>query len=69
MESRSKDAQMMFGNRYGNFAKRPVELKTDGKLRAGSAKYPPIEGPIIVPILHTNGMTAYAFALLWSAQG
>jgi hypothetical protein len=34
---------MTFGSRYGNFAKRPVGLKTDGKLRAGSAKYPPIE--------------------------
>jgi hypothetical protein len=60
----------------------PVEENNAGKLSAGSAKYPPIEAttsakyysrgeyylrPIIVPMDQTNGITAYALAVLMSA--
>lgn len=37
---------MTFGNRYGNLAKRPVELNNEGKLRAGCEKMPPIEAAL-----------------------
>lgn len=36
----------------------PCSGKTDGKVADGLAKYPPIDGPRIVPIDQTNGMTA-----------
>ena len=41
----------------------PVGEKTDGMETEGLAKVPPIAGPIIVPMDHTNGITAYARAM------
>jgi hypothetical protein len=55
---RSNEEQIRFGKRYGNLPKTPVALNTEGKVWAGSAKYPPIVGPMIVPIDHTKGSTA-----------
>ena len=43
-------------------ANRPVGENADGKFLAGSAKLPPIAGPMIVPIDQTKGITAYALA-------
>ena len=33
----------------------------------GRASVPPMAGPMIVPIDHTNGITAYAFAVIMLA--
>lgn len=42
----------------------PVGEKTEGMETEGRAKVPPIAGPMIVPIDHTNGIIAYARAVL-----
>lgn len=55
-------AQTRFGRRKGKVAKIPLGENMLGIDSAGFAKVPPIAGPMIVPILHTNGMTAYARA-------
>lgn len=44
-------------------AKTPVGEKAEGIETAGRAKVPPMVGPMIVPIDHTNGITAYARAV------
>lgn len=54
--------QIRFGKRYGKRPKMPSAEKRPGKLFTGSENKPPIDGPMIVPTDHTNGMTAYAFA-------
>jgi hypothetical protein len=51
-------AQTKFGSKNGNLPKMPSFEKDPGKFSAGSARSPPITGPRIVPIDHTNGMTA-----------
>lgn len=43
-------------------AKMLVAGKKAGIETEGRAKKPPIAGPMIVPIDHTNGITAYALA-------
>lgn len=58
---------MRLGRRYGYRAKRPCREKLSGKFSAGWQKYPPIAGPMIVPMLHTKGMIAYARAISLSA--
>ena len=62
MLPRSRDAQIRFGRRYGKVVKRPLGGKIDGRDTDGFANVPPIIGPMIVPIDHTNGSTAYARA-------
>lgn len=62
MESSISAEQIRFGRRYGKRAKMPFAEKWLGKLFAGSENRPPIDGPTMVPIDQTNGMTAYAFA-------
>ena len=58
----SSAAQMRLGRRYGKWAKTPWGENREGRDLAGCAKVPPIAGPMIVPIDHTNGITAYARA-------
>lgn len=58
----SRPAHIKFGSRYGKVLKIPSGEKMFGKVTVGSANVPPIAGPIIVPILQTNGMTEYARA-------
>jgi hypothetical protein len=48
MDNKSKEEQMRLGRRYGNFAKRSVVLKSDGKFSAGSENRPPIEAALSV---------------------
>ena len=59
---RSKAEQTRFGRRYGKRAKMPVGEKIEGMDIAGRANRPPKAGPMIVPMLQTNGITAYARA-------
>jgi hypothetical protein len=47
METTSREAQMILGRRYGNLAKRPVELNREGKFSAGCEKIPPIEAELL----------------------
>lgn len=56
------NAHRRLGRRYGKDAKMPFGEKRDGKFSAGLAKHPPIDGPIMVPIDHTKGITAKALA-------
>lgn len=63
MLTMSKAAQIKLGRRKGKVAKMPSGEKRDGRDLAGSANVPPIAGPMMVPIDHTNGMTAYARAI------
>jgi hypothetical protein len=48
IERTSKEEQMRFGRRYGNFAKRPVELNRKGKFSTGCENRPPMEAAISV---------------------
>lgn len=58
----SKPAHIKFGSKYGNVLKIPLDEKMLGNVIVGSAKVPPMAGPIMVPMLQTNGMTEYARA-------
>jgi len=62
MLTTKKDAQTRFGRRYGNRPNKPSREKVPGNDWDGSAKVPPIAGPMIVPILQTKGITEYARA-------
>ena len=62
MLTASRLAQTRFGRRYGNRPKSPSLEKTLGYEALGSAKVPPIAGPIIVPMLQTKGIIEYARA-------
>ena len=43
------------------------EEKSEGRDTTGLASVPPMAGPMIVPIDHTNGITAYARAKLFAS--
>ena len=47
-------------------ANRPEAENSDGKDTDGFASKPPIVGPMMVPIDHTKGITAYARAVDFS---
>jgi len=53
---RRSPEQRRFGRRYGNCAKRPSLENVFGKEVAGSAKAPPIAGPMIVPTDQIKGI-------------
>lgn len=59
----SRMAQIRFGRRYGYLKKTLESGKRSGQVVCGSANVPPIQGPIIVPMLQTNGMIEYARAV------
>lgn len=50
-------------------AKRPEGGNSQGRDTDGFANMPPMAGPIMVPIDHTKGMTAYARAVEFSSGG
>jgi hypothetical protein len=57
---------MMFGSKYGHLANRPVGLNTEGKFRAGSAKYPPIEATSVsIELEEMNEEESASYVLLW----
>ena len=58
----SRPAHNKFGSRYGNVSKIPLGENILGNVVVGSANVPPMAGPMMVPMLQTNGMTEYARA-------